>query len=72
MYIKWDYFLFLGMANQQSPKKLTITNVNPTLVNELNNIADQLGIPLASFLKPKLKDIADSYSKEMKEPKTKR
>lgn len=34
--------------------------------NELKNIAKNLGVTLNGFLKPKLKEIADSYPEELK------
>jgi hypothetical protein len=48
-------------------EELRITGVNPKLKDELNNIAANQGINLTSFLKPKLREIADSYPEKMKQ-----
>lgn len=53
------------------PKTIKVTNVNPKVATELKNIADNLNVDLSQFLKPKLKEIVDSYSPDMKMPKAK-
>lgn len=59
------------LSDRKDLKEVRIQGVNPKLDRELHNIADNLGITRNSFLKPKLKEIADSYSEEMKKPKSK-
>jgi len=51
--------------------EIRITNVSHELRFQLNNIADHLGVPLGHMLKPKLREIADSYPDDMKKPITK-
>jgi len=41
--------------------EIRIFNVPPALKKELENIAKHSGIPLPQLLKPKLRDIANSY-----------
>jgi hypothetical protein len=53
----------------EESKEIRITNVPQQVRKDLKNIAKNLGVDLGQFLKIKLKDISDSYSKEMKEPK---
>lgn len=50
---------------------IKITNVPPDVAKELKNIADNEGVPFSSFLKPKLREIRDSYPKDMRTPKKK-
>lgn len=57
------------MDNPQ-PARIVITNVNPKIVEELNNISINEGIPLSKLLKPALKDFVDSYPDEMKKRKS--
>lgn len=49
--------------------EIRITGVGKELHSDLNNIADHLGIPLVSMLKPKLREIRDSFPEEMRQPK---
>jgi hypothetical protein len=53
--------------SQQSNGQIKITNVPASLKQELKNIADHMGVELGSFLKPKLRDIANSYPEHMKQ-----
>lgn len=46
---------------------MVITGMDPKVHRALANIAKNLGnIPLASFLKPKLREIMDSYPLDMR------
>jgi hypothetical protein len=58
------------MANGKG-SEIRICNVAHDLHNDLQNIAKNSGITLQQFLKPKLRDIANSYPEAMKKPPTK-
>lgn len=47
-------------------KYLRISGVPNQLANELQNIAKNSGVTLAALLKPKLREIAESYPQQMK------
>lgn len=47
-------------------EEIRIPGVSSQLKTELTNIAKNIGVPLASFLKPKLKEISDSFPENMK------
>lgn len=51
------------MAKQN---EIRITNVPSDIKNDLENIAGNMGISLSAMLKPKLREIRDSYSDKMK------
>jgi hypothetical protein len=46
---------------------LRIYGINGKLKKEIINISKNLGIGISDFLKPKLKEISDSYPAHMKE-----
>ncbi len=48
---------------------IKIKSVSPSLKNELKSIAKNLDVDLSSFLKPKLREIANSYPMEMRKYK---
>lgn len=47
---------------------IKITHVSPKVHEEIKNIADNVGVSVSSFLKPKLREIADSYPEKMRKP----
>lgn len=49
-----------------NPQEILITNVPPRLKEELTNIADNLCVPRATFIKQELRKVAESYPAEMK------
>ena len=49
--------------------EIRIRYVSKKIITDLSNIADNIGVSVANFLKPKLREIADSYPDKMKEPK---
>ena len=51
------------MAKQN---EIRITNVPLDVKNDLENIAGNIGVTLSAMLKPKLREIRDSYSDKMK------
>ncbi len=55
-------------AHQQKASEIRLTNCED-LKNDLNNIAANIGIPLASLLKMKLREMADHYPSHMREKK---
>lgn len=66
-------FIFDSKTNKTSimsnkSREITISNVPDNLKRDLDNIAANMGVPLASFLKPELTKIANSYPPEMKKP----
>jgi hypothetical protein len=56
------------MAKQN---EIRITNVPKDIKEDLENIADNIGISLVTLLKPKLREIRDSYSEKMRKPRPK-
>jgi len=48
--------------------EVRVRGVSLQLAEELNNIADNIGITLTAFLKPKLREIANSYPEKMRKP----
>jgi hypothetical protein len=46
--------------------EVRIRGVSKRLIEELNNIAENTGVPLSQILKQKLREIADSYPDKMK------
>jgi predicted DNA-binding protein len=46
--------------------ELRIRRFSPTLKNDLKNISKNTGISMASFVKAKLREIADAYPTQMK------
>ncbi len=54
------------MANDR--EEVRITGVPTNVKKELDNIADNLGTTVSALLKPKLREIADSYSQNLKQP----
>lgn len=54
------------MATLNKPDdEIRIRRVSPQLINELNCIAGNLGISLSSLLKPRLREIRDSYAPDL-------
>ncbi|MCE3278032.1 MAG: hypothetical protein K0S44_223 [Bacteroidetes bacterium] len=55
------------MASEKRNPEIRIENVNRELHDDLMFIAKKInGVGLGSFLKPKLREIRDSYSAEIK------
>jgi len=48
--------------------EIRIANVARDLHEDLENIAKNYGVTLQHFLKPKLRDIANSYTEDMRKP----
>lgn len=55
------------MANKHK-NEIRIQNVNNKVFEEINNIAENLGVTLAAFMKPELRKIVDSYPDKLKQP----
>ena len=53
----------------QKSSEIRITNVPNQVRKDLKAIAKNLGVDTGQFIKMKLKDITESYPKEMKEIK---
>lgn len=53
---------------KRNTNEIRCRGISPILEEQLNNIAGNLGITLTQFLKPKLREIADSYPDKMKSP----
>jgi len=49
--------------------EIKITNVPPTVKEQLENIADHMGVETGSFLKTELRHIIDRYPEKMRLPK---
>lgn len=49
--------------------ELRIQGVSNKTKQEIQNIADNIGIGLSEFLRPKLRDIVESYPEKMRQPK---
>jgi hypothetical protein len=56
------------MASRRDNRELRITNVPTRLREELENVVGNLGTTVSGFLKPKIRDILESYSPDMKLP----
>lgn len=52
-------------------KRFTISNLNEEWKEQLKNLSDNTGINAGDLLKPKVKELLDSYPEEMKKPKPK-
>jgi len=52
-------------------QSIEISNVSPEVKRDLTNIAKNEGVSLAQFLKPKLREIRDSYPEKMRQDKSK-
>lgn len=48
--------------------ELRIQGVSATTHDQLKNIAKNSGVTISAFLRPKLKDILNSYPDRMKQP----
>lgn len=59
------FFLFLG--NDTNMGEIRIKNIPTGTHQDIKAIAKNLGVDVGQFLKVKLKEISDSYSKEMKD-----
>ncbi len=57
-----------GKESLYNYSEIRINGVSPDLHIQLINIAKHLGIPFSSWIKPKLREIADSYPDDMKKP----
>jgi hypothetical protein len=51
--------------------RITITGVLPSMKEELENISDNLGEPLAVLLRPKLREFINSFPEKIRKPKPK-
>jgi hypothetical protein len=49
-------------------KVISITNINPGVHDDITNIAANQGISRGDFLKPYLRNIANEYPPQMKQP----
>lgn len=58
----------MATTKKKGEDEIRVRGVSPKLVTELNNIANNIGISLTQMLKPKLREISDSYPEKMKEP----
>jgi hypothetical protein len=54
--------------DKRNHKEIRVRNVSVKVNEDLSNIAKNLGVALSDFLKPKLREIADSYPASMKLP----
>lgn len=50
--------------------ELRIQGVSTKTHNELKNIADNVGVNLSELLRPKLREIIESYPEKMRQPLT--
>lgn len=48
------------------PKDIKVKNVPNQVHQDLTNISKNLGISVTALIKPKLKELTDSYSADMK------
>lgn len=55
-------------SEKQQLSEIRIVGVSPSLHDDLRNISRNLGITTTALLKPKLREIADSYEAHMKQP----
>lgn len=57
-----------GKNREKNKGEVRIRGVSPKLIEELNNIADNVGTTLSAILKPKLREIANGFPEKMREP----
>lgn len=60
-----EFILYLTMTRKQIDE-IRIQGVQPDVKNDLKAIAKNQGLTLASFLKPELRKIRDSYPDNMR------
>lgn len=56
------------MADQRNHDEIRIRGVAPSMKQDINNIAGNLGITVTDFLKPKLREIVDQAPEHLKRP----
>lgn len=56
------------MSNKRNYAEVRLRGVSPQLLEALVNISKNLGVSLTDMLKPKLREIADSYPDKLKQP----
>ncbi len=59
------------MDKERRYPEVRIRGTGEKLRSELNNISDNLGVPLSHILSPKLHEVVASYPPEMRLPKPK-
>jgi hypothetical protein len=55
---------------KRNNREIRIRGVSGQVVADLNNIAENMGVPLSDFLKPKLQQIIESCPERFKKPPT--
>jgi len=67
--VRIDKYICERMGNEKKKlPEIRVRGIAGTLPDELQNIADHLGIGRNQFLKLKLREIANSYPDNMKTP----
>jgi hypothetical protein len=61
----------MAEQNNNVVSEIKITNVPNSLKTELTNIAKNHGVELGSWLKPKLRELANTYPQRMREAPSK-
>lgn len=54
--------------NNENTTYINVTNVSKVVKEELESISKHTGIPMASLIKPKLRELVNSYPPEFRVP----
>lgn len=54
--------------SREGTKEIRIYGIQPSVAQTLENIADNLGVTVTQYLKPKIRDIVDSAPDHLKKP----
>ncbi len=53
---------------EEKMKELKVPNVPESLFNDLNNIADNMGVPTSSLVKIKLREMVNATDPKLRQP----
>lgn len=65
-----QYLKIMAKKRSELDTELRIKGVSTKTKEEVMNIAGHLGITMSAFLKPKLKEIINTYPEKMREPQS--
>lgn len=57
-----------SIPRYNGPNEIRIRGVRQDIITQLRNISDHLGVTVNDMLKPKLREIIDSYPEHYKKP----
>jgi hypothetical protein len=56
------------MSSKRNHREIRVRGVSHQVAEDLNNISKNSGVPLSDLLKPKLREIVESYPVNMRRP----